>query len=342
MNMLDQEERIIEGIEPYGPLKGVRVLETGQSLAGPGATKWLGDFGAEIIKVERPAIGDLMRAGFRKNGVVPKWISLARNKLSIEFEMDFIKYPEAKDLFIDLVKNVDIWLNAVPGIAKKGATDELALEANPKLVIVHLTGYGIERFGGAKGYSGRAMMDLLTQAFTGFMFFQGSEGDTPVGAKPNLSDLISGQAAVFGALCGYINAQKTGKGQVIDASMYEAMGHAFDFQYAMALCGQRFARTGCRDPLYLLFGIFQCKGGSNIVICVVGENNYKKVLELLGTTIEEFPYDGGCIKTNPDISMKMEAKWNAWLAEHTADEVEQILLEKNIPVGKAQDILDTE
>jgi hypothetical protein len=131
--------------EAQGPLQGMRVMLTGVAFAGPAAARWLGDMGAEIIKIEVPGVGDTSRIGRRVNeaGSVPKWISLGRNMNSFEFNMNFSKAPESRQVFCDLVKECDIWINSVPSIGKHGATDELAQDANPRLVIVHVTGFGL-------------------------------------------------------------------------------------------------------------------------------------------------------------------------------------------------------
>ena len=86
-------------VEKYGPLSGIRVLMFGHAQAAPCAGRWLSDMGAEVIKVERPGMGDMSRAGVRQqrgeHSIVPKWISLARNVYSVEMELDFEKYPDA-------------------------------------------------------------------------------------------------------------------------------------------------------------------------------------------------------------------------------------------------------
>lgn len=152
----------------YGPLHGLRVMLTGVAFAGPFAARWLGDMGAEIIKIEIPGSGDTSRIGRRtETGVVPKWISLGRNMNSFEFNMNFDKVPESKEVFVDLVKQCDIWINSVPNIGKHGPTDELAMSANPKLVIVHVTGYGLKQNGGVDRYLGKPCVDPVGQAFSG-------------------------------------------------------------------------------------------------------------------------------------------------------------------------------
>lgn len=319
----------------YGPLAGLRVCLTGVAFAGPFAARWLGDMGAEIIKVEIPVAGDTSRVGRRnKNGSVPKWVSLGRNMNSFEFNMNFDKVPESREVFVDLMKQCDIWINSVPNIGKHGPSDELALEANPKLVIVHVTGYGLKENGGSERYLGKPCVDPVGQAFSGLAAMQGMPDGPYLTANPLVCDITTAMVAACGALAGYYSAQRTGKGQVIDAAMYEAAGLLMSYHWCEQLNeGGNYKRSGPLNPLWRPFGYYKCKDGKWVSVGVWGIGIWKKFCDLMGVTPEEYPYMDTCGQGNPELVKKMDAMWNAWLAEHTASEVEAKFLEIGIPVS---------
>lgn len=338
------ETRTAPIIEEYGPLSGLRVLLSGHAVAGPCACRWMGDMGAEIVKIELPGLGDMSRMGPRQQqgevSIVPKWVSLARNAMSIEMQMNFNKFPESKKVFVDLIKQVDIWINSIPGIDKHGPTDEIAMEANPKLVIVHVTGFGLPQSGGTERYLGRSCFDTIGQAFSGVSTMQGMPDGPVVIMNPTICDLISSMSAAFAGLAGYINMKKTGKGQIVDNSMYESMAYALNFHWLTTFGGMgSFERHGNVHELYQPFGFYDCKEG-RITVCVLGPNIWDKLMAALGTSTEEFPYAESCTKTDPVIAKKFSDFWYAWLAEHTAKEVEELFLKHDIPVMPVQSIAE--
>ena len=127
----------------FGPLSGIRVLLNGSVVAAPFAATMMSDFGAEVIALERPKIGgDTARHQKPQieNGdkhISGSWMQNARNKLSFTLETNLKKVPQSKEIFLSLIKNVDVWIENMVWIEKLGITDEMLLEVNPKLVICH-------------------------------------------------------------------------------------------------------------------------------------------------------------------------------------------------------------
>lgn len=161
-------------IPEFGPLKGTRVLLTGSIVAGPFIATMLGDFGAEVIHVEAPGMGDTYRTlgpFLVKNG---KKVSLpfsndARNRLSMTLDLRINKNPESKEIFLGLIKQSDIWIENLVWLEERyGITDELVMKVNPKIVIVHVSGYGHPEFGGDPKICKRASYDLIGQAYSGW------------------------------------------------------------------------------------------------------------------------------------------------------------------------------
>lgn len=319
----------------YGPLHGLRVMLTGVAFAGPFAARWLGDMGAEIIKIEIPGSGDTSRIGRRtETGVVPKWISLGRNMNSFEFNMNFDKVPESKEVFVDLVKQCDIWINSVPNIGKHGPTDELAMSANPKLVIVHVTGYGLKQNGGVDRYLGKPCVDPVGQAFSGLAAMQGMPDGPYLTANPLVCDITTALFAACGSLAGYYSMLQTGKGQVIDASMYESAAYLMSYHWCEQLNGGgNYKRTGPLNPLWRPFGYYECRDGKWVSVGVWGIGIWRKFCDLMGVSPDDFPYMDTCGQGNPELVKKMDALWLDWLSQHDAAEVERIFMETGIPVS---------
>jgi len=329
----------------YGPLYGMRVLVTGSALAGPWTARMLGDYGAEILKVETPGVGDSSRQGPRHpTGIVPKWVSMGRNMKSIELNLNFDKFPEAKEVFVDLCKQCDVWINNIPGIHKHGASNELALEANPKLVILQTTGFGLPENGGDPRYLGRTCLDTVGQAFSGLASMNGMPDGPYIPAAPIIDDVNTAMMGVIGILVAYTYAQKTGKGQVVDNSMYEAGAASMNFHWATQLndCGGLYKRGGALNATYAPFGNYECGDGEWVAIGVFGAPMWKRFVALMGHTEEEYSFqDTGVIASaDPKKLKEMDEIWKAWLSKHTAAEVEAIFTENKMPASKIMKATD--
>ncbi len=214
---------------PYGPLAGIRVLESARFVAGPWASGYLAEFGARVIHVEAPPFGppyaDPTRTlrpllGGANGGEVvsESWAQYARNKLSVGLD---IRRPEGRKVFLDLIGSSDIWIESSrPGTYDRlGLSDEEVWQANPRLTIVHISGHG--RTGDPARVSAPSY-DLTAQAFSGFLAIQGNpEPEPPMRAGTALNDTVTGLASATAGLMGYIHAQRTGKGQSVDVAQYE-------------------------------------------------------------------------------------------------------------------------
>lgn len=278
----------------YGPLHGLRVMLTGVAFAGPFAARWLGDMGAEIIKIEIPGSGDTSRIGRRtETGVVPKWISLGRNMNSFEFNMNFDKVPESKEVFVDLVKQCDIWINSVPNIGKHGPTDELAMSANPKLVIVHVTGYGLKQNGGVDPLPRQALRRSRGPGLQRPCRHAGHARRPLPHRQPPVCDITTALFAACGSLAGYYSMLQTGKGQVIDASMYESAAYLMSYHWCEQLNGGgNYKRTGPLNPLWRPFGYYECRDGKWVSVGVWGIGIWEEVLRPHGRLPRRLPLHG--------------------------------------------------
>ncbi|MCI5075487.1 CoA transferase [Oricola sp.] len=198
------------------PLSGYRVLELCSTIAGPACTRLMADFGAEVIKVE-PRDGDSVRGiGGQDHGVSLYGAAILRNKESISVN---IKTEEGRRIVHDLATRCDIVVeNFRPGTLERLGLDYATLSAaNPKLVLVRISGYGQDG-----PYSAKAGYGAICEAFAGVRHMTGEPDRPPSRVALATTDYLTSVYAAFGAMVALLNAKETGKGQVVDAALYEA------------------------------------------------------------------------------------------------------------------------
>ncbi len=204
---------------PPLPLCGVRVLDVSQVMAGPFASMLLGDMGADVIKIEPPDGGDQTRRamGFKLKGNDSLgFINLNRNKRSLALNL---KSQRAREIFYRLVKTADIVLeNYRPGVTKRLGIDyETLSKINPRLIYASISG-----FGQTGPWAERPGFDLIAQAMAGIMSITGQPGGPPTKSGVPVSDIGCALFATYAILSAHIGREKTGRGQYIDASLFEA------------------------------------------------------------------------------------------------------------------------
>lgn len=312
--------------EQFGPLQGVRIVSSGTLVAQPFAAALAAEMGAEVIQIERTGEGD---AAWRHLGmqmpttdgrgqVATTWIQERRNEWYVT--LDFSK-PEGKDLFLKLVKSCDIWMeSSKPGsYTKWGLTDEAVLQANPKLVIAHVSGYGQS---GHQDYLGRASYDMIGQAFGGLMYQTGfPDPDPPVRANPWTADYITALFCLWSSLAGYISAQRTGTGQVVDISQFEAI-HRLLSGTMVEYFSNGFVRerTGNKATAFQPYDAFQASDGW-VVVGAVGLAVFSRVCRVLGLDPEEEKWQRASTDINGLEGIEFDALLRGWIAERTVEEV---------------------
>jgi crotonobetainyl-CoA:carnitine CoA-transferase CaiB-like acyl-CoA transferase len=211
------------------PLDGLRVIELGHIVAGPFAATMLGDFGADVIKVERPGAGDGQRSIGPSVGETPLWFSvLARNKRSMTLDLSG---PEGRDLMLRLLDQSDVLVeNFRPGVLERlGLGPDVLLARRPELVILRVSG-----FGQSGPYRDRRGFGKVAEAYSGATNLTGFAGSGPVHPGYSLGDLTTGLMGAFGVLLALEARRRTGRGQVIDLALYEALLRMIDWQLAVA------------------------------------------------------------------------------------------------------------
>lgn len=312
--------------DQFGPLQGVRILSTGSLIAQPYAAALAAEMGAEVIQLERPGEGDaawrhLGRQLPTKDGkglAATTWIQERRN--SLYATLDFSK-PEGQDLFLRLIKACDIWMeSSKPGsYAKWGLTDEVVLQANPKIVIAHVSGYGQT---GHPDYLGRASYDMIGQAFGGLMYQTGfPDPDPPIRANPWTADYITALFCLWSSLAGYINAQRTGKGQSIDISQFEAIHRLLSGTMVEYFAdGFMRQRSGNKATAFQPYDAFQASDGW-VVIGAVGYSVFSRVCPVIGLDPNEEKWKTACTDVNSVEGIEFDAILRGWVAEHTVAQV---------------------
>ncbi|WP_018158140.1 CaiB/BaiF CoA transferase family protein [Demetria terragena] len=228
----------------HGPLSGYRVIEAGTLIAGPFCGQLLGDFGAEVIKIEDPTHGDPMRGwGAEVGGDHLQWQILGRNKKSVTCNL---RTAEGQDLMRQLVGSADVLLeNFRPGTLERWGLgyEELAKD-NPGLVLTRITGYGQ-----TGPYAGRAGFGSVGEAMGGVRYITGDPDRRPSRAGVSLGDSLAGMFSAYGTVLALLGRERTGRGQVVDTAIYEAVLALMESLVPeWQLAGQRRERTGSILP----------------------------------------------------------------------------------------------
>lgn len=204
---------------PHGPLHGVRVIELGQLLAGPFCGQLLADFGAEVIKVEPPGVGDPMREWGREkaHGKTLWWPLIARNKKSITCDL---RTEQGQAIIKSLVGKADVLLeNFRPGTLEKWNLGPDVLKAiNPRLVLVRVSGYGQ-----TGPYSSRAGFGSIGEAMGGLRYVCGDPSTAPSRVGIAIGDTLAAMHAALGTVMALFARERIGRGQIVDSAIYEAV-----------------------------------------------------------------------------------------------------------------------
>ena len=323
-----------------GPLSGVRVIDVSTILAGPLCCQILGDFGAEVIKIEHPVAGDSMRGhGESKDGIPLWWKEISRNKRTVGLSLSA---PEGADLFLRLAKTADVIVeNFRPGTLERwGVGPEQLHDVNPGLIIVRITGFG------QKGpYASRAGFGTLAEAMSGFAHLTGQPDGPPTLPAFGLADSICGIAASSAATMAlYARDRNGGKGQVIDMSLLEpimtAVGPGPTVYDQLGKVGMR---HGNRSTNNAPRNTYQTADGHWVAISTSAQSIAERVLTLVGhlEVIDEPWFASG--RTRAEHADLLDEYVGSWIAQRTRDEVIAAFTEAGAavaPIYTAKDIVE--
>jgi itaconate CoA-transferase len=315
-------------------LEGVRVLALEMSVSGPHCTKILADMGAEVVKVEKPGSGDVIRGWDSVvRGLSSGFVWLNGNKRS--FAVD-IKKPAGRQAAQRLAERVDVVLeNFAPGVAERlglGATELCA--RNPRLIYCSLSGYGQDGpYRNVKAY------DLLIQAEAGIIASTGYP-DKPAKVGLPITDLASSMYATVGILLALYQRERTGRGQVIDISMFDsAVAWLGYFPHHFWHRGEEPARVGMRHHYIVPYGPYLAGDGVYVTMAVASPQDWevfcRKVIERPELLEDER------FRTAPDRRKNraiLEEMVEKFFLERPHDEWLQRLRDAELPHGKLNGI----
>ena len=311
------------------PLQGLKVLEMGQLIAGPFASKLLGEFGAEVIKIEPPGVGDPLRKWRKlKDGTSLWWHVQSRNKQSVTLDL---KEPEAQGIVRRLVAEADVLVeNFRPGTLEGWGLGWEELEKiNPRLVMLRISGYG--QTGPYRDLPG---FGVIGEAMGGLRHLSGHPGQPPVRVGVSIGDSLSSLYGVIGVLLALQERQRSGKGQSIDIALYESV-----FAMMESLVPEYDAFGYVREPAgSALPGItpsnsYRCSDGRYVLIAGNGDSIYKRLMTLIG---RQDLADDPRLAHNDGRSQHAELIDTAigeWTARHGRDEVLEALNGARVPAG---------
>jgi succinyl-CoA:(S)-malate CoA-transferase subunit A len=320
-------------------MSGVRVLDVGTFLAGPHAASILGEFGAEVLKIEHPIAGDPMRrfgTPTKRHDATLAWLTEGRNRKSVTVDL---RQDEGVKIFLKLVAKSDVLIeNFRPGTMEEwGLGWPILSGANPGLVMLRVSGYGQ-----TGPYRRRSGFAHIAHAFGGLSYLAGFPGETPVvpGTVP-LGDYTSSLYGAIGILLALRHRDKTGRGQVIDIGIYEAVFRQLDeIAGAYGMFGTVREREGAGSFVAVPHGHFRTKDDQWIAIACTTDKMFERLAEAMGKP--ELAADtlyGEQRKrlTARDLVNQIVIEWVASLER---DEVLRRCLEKQVPVGSVNSISD--
>jgi formyl-CoA transferase len=310
-----------------GALKGLRVIEMGQLLAGPFCGQLLGDMGADVIKLEPPGAGDPMRLwGLGEDKV--NWEVIARNKKSVSCNL---RIPEGQALARKLIATADVLIeNFKPGTLEKWGLSPEALHAeNPGLIIARMSGYGQ-----TGPYSDRAGFGGIGEAMGGWRYIVGEPDRPPSRMGISIGDTLCATYGCMGVLAALHAREKTGLGQVIDTALYEAVLQVMESvvpEYDRS--GIIRERSGSFLPGIAPSNVYQCRDGE----FMIGANNdgiFKRLAIAMNRPElgEDERYATHLARGRNQI--ELDALINDWTKTLTIAEVDALMIEHSIPAGR--------
>lgn len=319
------------------PLDGIRVVEMGSLIAGPFAGKTLGDFGAEVIKIEPPEGGDPLRSWRTPAGETSMWWHVqARNKKSLALDL---RQKEGQDIARRLILEADVLIeNFRPGTLEKWGLDYETLSAqNPRLIMLRISGYG--QTGPMRDLPGYG---VVAEAMGGFRYITGEPGKAPVRPGISIGDSLSALHGVIGIMMAlYHRDNGSGKGQVIDVALYESVFNMMEGAVP------EYDRLGMvREPAgSAIQGIaptnaYPCADGSYVLIAGNGDSIFKRLMTLINR--DDLGSDPTLARNHGRVAAmaQIDEAIAVWSRQHTLNDALSLLASAGVPAGKIYTVKD--
>jgi len=319
-----------------GPLAGLKVVELGQLIAGPFAAKTLADFGAEVVKIEPPGLGDPLRKWrLLKDGTSVWWQVQSRNKRSLALDL---KETEAQDIVRRLAAEADVLIeNFRPGAMEGwGLGPDALLALNPRLIMLRISGYGQ-----TGPYRDRPGFGVVAEAMSGLRHLTGEPGRVPVRVGVSIGDTLAALHGVIGVLMALHHRQATGQGQVVDVALYEAV-----FNCMESLLPEYSAFGAVRGPAGSpLPGIapsnaYACADGGYALVAGNGDSIFKRLMTAIGR--DDLGQDPALADNTGRVARvaEIDAAIGEWTARHSVAEVLEVLAVASVPAGRIYTVAD--
>jgi formyl-CoA transferase len=332
---IEDDSTAIEAPKP--PLDGVRVIECGTLIAGPFCGQLLGDFGAEVVKVEDPGVGDPMRqwGQVKSHGLSLHWPVIARNKKSVTANL---RRSEGQVILRRLVEKADVLVeNFRPGTLEKwGLGPDRLRSLNPRLVITRVSGYGQ-----SGPYSPRAGFGSIGEAMGGLRYLSGEPDRPPSRVGISLGDSLAATFAALGTVLALRARDRSGTGQVVDSAIYEAVLSLMEAVLPeWELASYQRQRTGSVLPGAAPSNVYPTADGDEVLIAANRDTVFVRLTEVMAAprlaTDERFATNDAR-SANQELLDSVVAAWSGTMP---ADEVLQLLHAAGVPAGRVYQAKD--
>ncbi len=317
-------------------LCNLRVIELGQLIAGPFAAKTLADFGADVIKIEPPNTGDPLRKWrLLKDGTSVWWQIQSRNKRSIALDL---KQVEAQDIVRQLVKDADVLIeNFRPGAMEAWSLgpDEL-LAINPKLIMLRISGYGQ-----TGPYRDKPGFGVVAEAMSGLRHLTAEPGRVPVRVGVSIGDTLASLHGVIGILLALHERHTSGKGQVIDVALYEAVFNCMESLLPeFSAFGAVREAAGSALPGIAPSNAYKCQDGGYVLIAGNGDSIFKRLMQTMRR--DDLGSDAGLTDNTGRVQRveEIDAAISEWTATLSVAQVLELLDAASVPAGRIYNVAD--
>jgi crotonobetainyl-CoA:carnitine CoA-transferase CaiB-like acyl-CoA transferase len=320
-----------------GPLEGVRVLDLTRFVSGPHATQMMGDFGADVVKVEPPGAGDPTRQLDKMAGEPDSLFAITINRSKRSLALDLYS-DEGKTVLSDLIKAADVLVeNFRPGTMERMGFGWEELKAlNPRLVFVRVSGFGQDG-----PWAGRAAYDPVIQALSGFMELTGSPDGPPTVCGTIITDYLTGLHTVIGTLSALQSRERTGEGQWVDVAMLDGATTLLNTVLPeYFLLGRARSRQGNLNPISVPSQTFPCRDDRWVHITAANDADFVKICKVMGRP--DLPKDPrfATIESRKLHQPPIEKLVTEWTMSLDSDEIERLLLAEKLAVTRVATIED--
>jgi formyl-CoA transferase len=318
------------------PLANLKVIEMGQLIAGPFAAKTLADFGADVIKIEPPQVGDALRKWrLLKDGTSVWWQVQSRNKRSLSLDLRQI---EAQEIVRTLVKEADVLIeNFRPGTLEGWGLDpEQLLLINPKLIVLRISGYGQ-----TGPYRDKPGFGLVAEAMGGLRHLTAEPGRVPVRVGISIGDTLASLHGVIGILLALQERHQSGKGQIIDIALYEAVFNCMESLLPeYSAFGEIRQAGGSALPGIAPSNAYLCADGGYVLVAGNGDSIFKRLMQMIGRN--DLAQDPALENNDGRVARvaELDQAIGAWAKTLNTDQALQLLDSVAVPAGKIYTIAD--